>query len=90
MNTIAKVLVSATLAISAFSAQAEDLTYPGPFVKSTISSPAASNQESPYVFRGEALVDNPKFMSAKSVPAAEVRKDTMKARRTVDANTIGA
>ncbi len=89
MNTIAKILVSASLAVAAFSAQAEDLSYPGPIVKSTVST-AAANQESPYVFQGEALLDNPKFMSAKSVPAAEVRKDITKARRVVDASTIGA
>ncbi len=89
MNTIAKILASATLAVVAFSAQAEDLTYPGPIVKSTVNT-AAANQESPYVFQGEALVDNPKFMSAKSVAAAEVRKDIMKARRVLDASTIGA
>jgi hypothetical protein len=89
MNTIAKILASATLAVAAFSAQAEDLTYPGPIVKSTMSTVAA-NQESPYVFQGEALLENPKFMSAKSATAAEVRKDIMKARRVLDASTIGA
>lgn len=90
MNAIAKVIVTTTLAFAAFSAQAEDLTYPGPAPKSAGSAAVASGQESPHIFRGEFLVDNPKYKAPAGRSVDQVRQEIIKANRRIDATNVNA
>ena len=89
MNTITKILVSATLALSALGAQAaanED--YPGDFAKGTntvkMSGNLSTPSESLYDFRIETAAQK-----SPSRPVVEVRKEIVKAR-VITVDSIGA
>jgi hypothetical protein len=89
MNTIAKVLVSATLALGALSAQAAGVdSYPGEFVKGTNMPAAAVVVAAPSLYGYDIRIDAPsKNSSGRSV--AEVRKEIVKSTLyKIDATNI--
>ena len=89
MNTIAKVLVSATLALGALSAQAAGVdSYPGDFAKGSAARAVVSSQPSPYIFQGEFLVDNPAYKPA--VRMVERQMAPMQKARVINELTVGA
>lgn len=89
MNTIAKIIVSTTLGLAALGAQAGQDNYPGDFAKAS-GKPAVAVDDSqqPYVFQGEFLIDNPKYVST-SRSVAEVRAEIPR-QRVVSVLTVGA
>ncbi len=80
MNNIARIIVSTSIALVAFSAQAEAPRYSQAVIVKSVASQAApvSNQPTPYIFQGEFLVDNPAYkVVARS--RAEVRVEARQA-----------
>lgn len=92
MNTIAKIIVTTGLAFGALSAQAATGihdTYPGDFQKAT-SGPvvAVDDSQLPYIFQGEFLIDNPKYVGVKRT-VAEVRAEIPR-QRQLNVYSVGA
>lgn len=102
MNTLNKALIATVLALGAAAAQAESPYYTGlntPAVAaqsmmtpspsmSQVKADAGAASQSPYVFRGEFLIDNPAYrMTSKS--STEIRAGVPK-QRVVDVYSVGA
>lgn len=82
MSKITKIIISTSVALTAFSAQAEDLLYPQTVASRSVSSQPAplGNQPSQYIFQGEFLVDNPAYVKTAGRPRDQVRQEARKAR----------
>ena len=82
MSKIANIIISASVALTAFSAQAEDLLYPQTVAAKSVSSQPTpvSNQPTQYIFRGQFLLDNPAYTTAAGRARDQVRQEARKAR----------